>query len=406
MPPLRIAILGAGPAGLTLARLLQLQTKPEQATITIYERDTGIDSRNQGGTLDLHPETGQYALKKAGLLEEFLKVARKEVAEMRVYDGTDGRLNFLLPASLEGSGQDRPEIDRVILRRMLVNSLQPDTIQWGHRISDITSQSHGGPGPYSINFSSPHDLSPVTADLVIGADGAFSKLRHLLTPIKPVYSGICMFDLMIPNADQTHPLVSQLTGEGLSFFLGGHKAIISQRNSRGVIRVYVSFRKEQGWIFGETFEGWEKDKEELMRKVEGCLDGYDEKMMQFVQAADPESIMPREIFAIPTDKYTFESKPGLTLLGDAAHLMSPFAGEGVNLAMADSADLADSITAYFSNLKGETRTNYGLLDDALNVFKMKMFKRAKPAGEESERNGMIAFGDNAVKNMRDRKSVV
>lgn len=119
MPPLRIAILGAGPAGLTLARLLQLQTKPEQATITIYERDTGIDSRNQGGTLDLHPETGQYALKKAGLLEEFLKVARKEVAEMRVYDGTDGRLNFLLPASLEGSGQDRPEIDRCVLSAIL-----------------------------------------------------------------------------------------------------------------------------------------------------------------------------------------------------------------------------------------------------------------------------------------------
>jgi 2-polyprenyl-6-methoxyphenol hydroxylase-like FAD-dependent oxidoreductase len=74
MPGYKIAIVGAGPAGCTLARLL-LHAK-EAVEITIFERETDLNERTQGGTLDLHTESGIEALKRCGLYEEFLKYAR------------------------------------------------------------------------------------------------------------------------------------------------------------------------------------------------------------------------------------------------------------------------------------------------------------------------------------------
>ena len=70
----KIAIIGAGPSGLTLANLLQQYN----ILFTVYEFETGANERNQGGTLDLHAESGQLALREAGLYEEFKKYARPE----------------------------------------------------------------------------------------------------------------------------------------------------------------------------------------------------------------------------------------------------------------------------------------------------------------------------------------
>jgi len=81
----RIAIVGGGPAGCTLARLLQISKAPIK--VTIFESDAGMESRTQGGTLDLHTNTGIAALKKAKLYDEFLKYAR--------YDG-EGELRYAM----------------------------------------------------------------------------------------------------------------------------------------------------------------------------------------------------------------------------------------------------------------------------------------------------------------------
>jgi hypothetical protein len=103
----QIAIIGAGPGGLLLARYLQRNSIP----CKIYERETSRHHRTQGGSLDLHEESGLLAMKEAGLMEEFTKFARTEGEQMKIFDRT-GKLWFDDEENEEGAGHGRPEIDR------------------------------------------------------------------------------------------------------------------------------------------------------------------------------------------------------------------------------------------------------------------------------------------------------
>lgn len=109
----RIAIIGAGPGGLTLARLLHVRG----ILSTLYEREPHRRSRSQGGTFDLHTVSGQQALKEAGLFEEFKCIARPEGKDMVFADKTGHRyINHVSPSGDEGGGGERPEVDRLQLR--------------------------------------------------------------------------------------------------------------------------------------------------------------------------------------------------------------------------------------------------------------------------------------------------
>src|SRR4051812_36717166 len=85
----RIAVAGGGPGGLTLARVLQRQGFP----VTVYDRDESATARPQGGSLDMHADTGQVALAAAGLLDDFLATARHEGQDQRLV-GKDGVVLF------------------------------------------------------------------------------------------------------------------------------------------------------------------------------------------------------------------------------------------------------------------------------------------------------------------------
>ena len=130
----RIAIIGGGPGGLMLARLLQLNG----LSPIVFERDAHAGERPQGGSLDLHGETGQRAMRLAGLEREFTLAARPDDQGDRLYD-PDGRLLF----DRDGEGDDRPEIDRTMLRRILLESLAPGTVRWNSRIAEIAQTRAG-----------------------------------------------------------------------------------------------------------------------------------------------------------------------------------------------------------------------------------------------------------------------
>ena len=110
----RISIIGAGPGGLMLARLLQVHGIHP----TIYESDASATDRPQGGSLDLHPEDGLLAVNVAGLLDRFRQHARYEGQQTRIYDKTGTLL--LDEKDEEDHAPDgefaRPEIDRLVLR--------------------------------------------------------------------------------------------------------------------------------------------------------------------------------------------------------------------------------------------------------------------------------------------------
>ncbi|MFJ9416516.1 FAD-dependent oxidoreductase [Streptomyces sp. NPDC101227] len=158
VPPARIAMVGGGLGGLTLARIVQMHG----VEAVLYEAETTLDARAQGGTLDLHPESGQYAIRAAGLDRAFRAIARPEGQDLKIVDKT-GAVHFAEIA--EESDGDRPEADRGALRAVLLDAIDPATIRWGHRPSRATPL---GDGRHRLHFA---NGVTETHDLLIGADG-------------------------------------------------------------------------------------------------------------------------------------------------------------------------------------------------------------------------------------------
>ncbi|OPG13575.1 NAD(P)/FAD-dependent oxidoreductase [Microbispora sp. GKU 823] len=342
----RISIIGAGPGGLTCARILQRHGIP----VTVYDRDPDADSRNQGGSLDLHEEDGQLALREAGLLEEFFALARFEGQEMRSMDSAGRVLAHHLPAAGETVS---PEIDRGQLRDLLLRSLAPGTVQWGRTLESVSGPADG---PRTLTFT---DGTAVEADLVIGADGAFSRVRTAVSPATPGYVGVSFLEAWFDDMDNAHPELSELVGRGSAHVADGERGLFAQRNSGGHMRVYIMQRVPLDWIAANGLrpEDTEGIRAHLLREYAA----WSPRLLRLITDNDG-SYVDRPLFALPVP-HTWEHSPSVTLLGDAAHLMPPL-GVGVNLAMLDAAELALALV------------NSSTIDDAVHSYEKSMLPRS------------------------------
>ncbi len=347
----RIAIIGGGPGGLTLARILQTRN----IATTVFERENHPDERPQGGTLDLHPESGQLAVHLMELDEQFRAIARYEDQGMR-------RLNPEGQVLLEANGEDRPEVDRIELRTMLLDSLTPDVVRWGSNVRSIHQTQDG---TYELQFE--HGVTE-TFDLVVGADGAWSRVRSLLSRATTTYTGVTFIEFGLDNVDMDHPAVAQIVGHGSMFAVGSNKSLFAQRNGHDHIRVYAGMRKPEGW---ETANGFDAGNPQKARPwLLDQFSDFDGSLLALIGESNDRFVV-RPLYMLPVG-HRWDFRPGVTLLGDAAHLMSPFSGEGVNLAMLDASDLTLAIS--------ECST----LEEAVRTYEEKMLVRAESIARGAE----------------------
>ncbi|MCP2257049.1 2-polyprenyl-6-methoxyphenol hydroxylase [Streptoalloteichus tenebrarius] len=348
----RIAVVGAGPGGLTCARVLQMHGHP----VTVLERDTSPDARAQGGTLDLHEDTGQVALRTAGLLDQFLAVARPEGEEMRMVDAATGEV--LLHHQPTPGAPARPEIDRGRLRGLLEASLADGTVRWGRAVREAIPQDDG---TCRLLFA---DGSTEDFDLVVGADGAWSRVRPAVSDATPRYSGVVFVETSLDDCDTRHPAVARLLGQGTLMAKAPGRVLTAQRNSDGHVRVYLVFRDAPDWHVsaGLDFDDVDAVRAHMLR----LFDDYAENLLALVREHDGPFVN-RPLFALPVP-HVWEHVPGITLLGDAAHLMPPL-GLGANLAMVDGAELATAL------LREAT------VDDAVRAYESVMLPRSAEAAK-------------------------
>jgi 2-polyprenyl-6-methoxyphenol hydroxylase-like FAD-dependent oxidoreductase len=351
-----VAIIGAGPVGLTLARLLQQRG----VAVTVYERDTNAQARIWGGTLDLEEATGQQALHQAGLLAHYFAVAKPMG---RVMADEQGRVFF----STEPNALN-PEINRNELRKILLASLAPDTVVWDRQLTGLTAQQ----GHWVLRFA---QQAEVVADVVIGANGGLSSVRPYVTDAQVATTGTFIIQGEVSEPARTCPDVYLLCGGTNHILMTAYQglSLVVNPDNNGTMAYGVTFKEPADWPARRNLNFG--DPAGIRDFLGGLFAQWSESYQQLFRATSVFVGLPARLLSVATPWKPLRPLP-ITLVGDAAHLMPPFAGKGVNTGLRDALVLADNLTT----------GTFATLTAAIHAYEQQMVAYAQAAQEETSAN--------------------
>ncbi|MEV7192157.1 NAD(P)/FAD-dependent oxidoreductase [Streptomyces sp. NPDC093510] len=345
-----VTIIGAGLGGLVLARVLHLHDIP----VTVYEAEPSPEARSQGGMLDIHDYSGQLALEAAGLMDEFRGLVLEGRQAIRLLDRNG---TVLFDKADDGRGES-PEVQRGELRQILLDALPEGTVRWGHKTTGVRALTESR---HEVTFAGG---AAVVTNLLVGADGAWSRVRPLLSDATPEYVGRSFVETCLHDADTRHPATVKAVGGGTLVALDPEESgkwLLAHREKSGVLRAYITLAKPQDWFATIDFT----DAAAVAERIAEEYDGWAPELTALITGGQTAPVL-RPLHALPVG-HRWDRVPGVTLLGDAAHLSTPN-GEGVNLAMQDGAELGKALAAHPDDI-----------ETALTSYEQALFPRSAAA---------------------------
>lgn len=363
-----VAIIGGGIGGVALA----VACLHRQIPFTLYERDAGFEVRSQGYGLTL--QQASKAIEGLGIfsLKEGVNSNRHvmHTPEGKVL-GEWGMRKRLEAGIVTNPKRTNIHIARQALRLALLEQLGGhDAVTWGHQLVDLKETAGEG---VSLSFKVGGEIKQAKADLVVGADGIRSAVRHIIlgedsSPLR--YLG-CMVILGICPLSALNGLESPLLDAATVFqTANGHERIYIMPYTADSVMWQLSFPMTENEAKVLSEKGPQYLKEEAIRSVP-----WHAPIPQILAATKEAQVSGYPVYDRELlDVKLLEKWKKVTLIGDAAHPMSPFKGQGANQALLDALALARGI--YTGCRPLSPWKTVGLRKSVLTPFESEMLLRA------------------------------
>ncbi len=380
-----VAIIGGGIGGVALAVACLHRGIP----FTLYERDSNFDARSQGYGLTL--QQASKAIEGLGIFS----LKQGITSSQHIVHTTKGEVivEWGMRTSIQPEVKKSPKrinvhIARQSLRLALLEQLGAyDAVQWGHRLVDIKETKGMG---VELRFEWNGETKIAKADLVVGADGIRSTVRSLMigddvSPLRylgyMVILGICPLSAL---KGFEHPLLDSAT---VFQTVNGNERIYMMPYSSNTIMWQLSFPMPENEAKALSVDGTQALKEEACRRT-----NWHDPIPQILKATLADQISGYPVYDRELLDSKFLEKIGpITLIGDAAHPMSPFKGQGANQALLDALALARSLSlgcGPLSNWREE-----GLRKMVLTAFESEMLERSAIKVKDSAEVAKLLHSD-------------
>lgn len=362
-----VAIIGAGIGGVALAVACMHRGIP----FTLYERDTNFEARTQGYGLTLQQATKAIEALGISSLEKGIVSTRHVVhtTEGKIV-GEWGMRKWLQSNEKTSPRRTNMHIARQSLRLAILEQLdEHHEVQWGHQLIDIKENESG----VNLSFQVKGEIKTAKSDLVVGADGIRSTIRNLLigedsSPLR--YLG-CIVILGICSLEALKGVDSELLDSATVF-----------QTANGNERIYIMPFNADSVMWQLSFPMSEKEAKELSAKgaqalkKEACRrTQWHSPIPQIVSSTMEAKISGYPVYDRELLTPDLLEKCGkATLIGDAAHPMSPFKGQGANQALLDAVALARTISIKCGPMSHWKEV--GIRKSVLKEFESEMLERS------------------------------